>query len=151
MVNGIKLSYSIDPPQVRPQANLGALEDAIRELPIQIDPEELTTHHFAPGLYLRELFIPAGTVLTGKIHRFETMNILLKGSIRVTTDNGMKTLDAPQIFNSKPGTKKAGFAITDTTWLNVHPTEETDLKEIEREFIIPEHLALGEESSYELG
>ena len=29
------------------------------------------THHFSKDLYARELFIPAGTLLVGKIHKHE--------------------------------------------------------------------------------
>ena len=108
-------------------------------------------HYFAPGVYVRELMIPAGTILTGKIHRHETMNILISGTITVTTDDGMQTLTGPLIFNSKPGTKKAAYAETDTLWLNVHPTELTDLEEIEEEFIAPSFEALEQEKQACLG
>jgi hypothetical protein len=118
------------------------LEQAIRELPEQLDLNDLTKHHFAPGIYVRELFIPAGTVLTGKIHRHEIMNILVSGTIRVTTDSGVKELTGMKIYNSPPGMKKAAFAVTDTIWLNIHPTKETDLVKIEEEFIAPSFEAL---------
>ena len=115
------------------------LEAAIKELPqVELD----TKHHFSPGIYVRELFIPAGVVLTGKIHRHELMNILVSGTIRVTTDDGVKDLTGPKIYNSAPGMKKAAVAITDTIWLNIHPTEETDLEKIEMEFIAPSFEAL---------
>lgn len=113
------------------------LEKAIKGLPEQLDLDALTSHHFAPGIYVRELFIPAGTVLTGKIHRHETMNILVSGTIRVTTDDGVTELTGMKIYNSPPGMKKAALAVTDTIWLNIHPTEETDLVKIEEEFIAP--------------
>ena len=118
------------------------LERAISELPNQLDLNDLTKHHFAPGIYVRELFIPAGTILTGKIHRHEIMNILVSGTIRVTTDDGVKELSGMKIYNSQPGTKKAAVAVTDTIWLNVHPTKETDLVKIEEEFIAPSFEAL---------
>lgn len=123
-------------PAVQPsREQLRELEDEIRKLP----PAALVeTHHFADGIYGRELFIPAGTVLTGKVHIHSTLNILVKGDITVTTPEGMKRLQAPAVFVSPPGCKKAGFAHTDTIWINVHPTEETDLARIEQQFIEPE-------------
>lgn len=113
-----------------------ALEGEIAKLP----PAELVeTHHFAHGVYGRELFIPAGTVLTGKIHRDSTLNILLQGTIRVTGEDGrISEMSAPAVFVSPPGCKKVGFAITDTRWINVHPTKLTDLAAIEAKFIVPE-------------
>lgn len=122
------------------------LEEAIKELPAQVDLDELTSHYFAPGIYVRKLFIPAGMVLTGKIHRHEIMNILVSGTIRVTTDDGIKELSGLQIYNSPPGMKKAALAMTDTIWLNIHPTEETDLVKIEKEFIAPSFEALENET-----
>ena len=113
------------------------LEQAISELPDQIDLDPLTSHYFAPGIYLRELFIPAGTALVGKIHRHELMNILVSGTIRVTTDDGVQEFTGPKIYNSAAGSKKAGLALTDTIWINIHPTTETDLAKIEEEFIAP--------------
>ncbi len=125
------------------------LEQAIGSLPEQIDLDQYTQHHFAPGIYVRELFIPAGTVLTGKIHRHELMNILVSGTIRVTTDEGVKELTGPKIYNSAPDMKKAAYAVTDTIWLNIHPTEETDIMKIEKEFIAPSFETL-EHSTKEL-
>lgn len=127
------------------------LEQAIIEQLEPVDLDRHTQHHFAPGVYVRELFIPAGTVLTGKIHRCELMNILVSGTIRVTTDDGVKELTGPQIFNSQAETKKAGFAVTDTIWLNVHPTNLTDLEEIEEVFIAPSFAALEQEKKLCLG
>lgn len=119
-------------------ADLKALERAIVD---NCEPAELKeTHHFADGIYGRELFIPAGTVLTGKIHLHSTLNLLIQGDITVTTPDGMKRIQAPAVFVSAPGTKKAGYAHTDTIWVNVHPTKLTDLDAIEAKFIVPEKL-----------
>lgn len=96
------------------------------------------THHWADGVYCREMFIPAGTVLTGKMHKTSTINILLSGEITVTTPDGVKRIKAPYIFTSDAYTKKAGYAHTDTIWVNVHPTKLKDLQAIESKFIQPE-------------
>lgn len=96
------------------------------------------THHFAEGVYGREMSIKAGTMLTGKVHRFSTLNILLEGDITVTTPDGMRRIQAPAVFVSPPGCKKVGYAHADTRWINVHPTKLTDLSAIEAKFIEPE-------------
>ena len=103
------------------------------------------THHFADGVYGREMFIPAGTLLTGKIHRFSTLNILAQGEIAVTNEDGaVRVLKAPAIFVSPPGCKKVGYAITDTVWVNVHPTRIQDVAAIEQKFIVPEQPLIGQ-------
>lgn len=128
----------VDLPKDPSYAELKALEQAIAD---NCEPAALEeTHHFADGIYGRELFIPAGTVLTGKIHRHSTLNLLIQGDITVTTPEGMKRIQAPAVFVSPPGTKKAGYAHTDTRWVNVHPTKITDLAAIEAKFIVPEEL-----------
>jgi hypothetical protein len=97
--------------------------------------EILTTHYFAEGLYAREIFIPKGVLLTGKIHKTEHLNILSKGDITVWTEDGMKRLKSPYTLVSKPGTKRVGFAHEDTIWTTIHATKETDLEKLELELI----------------
>ena len=92
-------------------------------------------HHFAKGQYARELFIPKGVCLIGKIHKCEHLNIISKGDITVLTETGMKRIIAPYTFVSRPGTKRVGLAHADTVWVTIHATEETDLEKIEEEVI----------------
>lgn len=103
----------------------------------QMEPE--LTHHFADGVYGRELFIPKGATLVGKIHKHSTLNILLRGKIAVTNaDGAVRVLEGPAVFVSPPGCKKVGHALEDTVWMNVHGTKLTDLAAIEAKFIVPE-------------
>src|ERR1035437_9271642 len=88
-------------------------------------------HYFSPGIYARELFIPAGTLLTGKIHKFEQLNIMSQGDMSVLTESGIKRVQAPFTIVSPAGTKRIAFAHTDTVWTTIHATEETDLDKIE--------------------
>jgi len=115
------------------------LEAALSELP-QIEPE--VRHHFSDGMYARELHIPKGAILTGKIHRKAHLSVISKGDISVLTEHGVKRLKAPCIVESFPGIKRAGYAHEDTVWTTFHATDETDLKKIEAEFIAPSFDAL---------
>ena len=101
-----------------------------------------TTHHFAKGIYAREILIKAGTLLTGKIHKTEHLNIVSKGSITVWTEDGMKRVDAPFTMVSRPGTKRVGYAHEDTVWTTIHATDETDLEKLEAELIAADFDAL---------
>lgn len=127
--------------QLAARNSIQALEDLIMSLPEedQVDPDKLTDHYFAPGIYARMLFVPAGTAVVGKIHKHETMNIVCKGKISVLTEDGSITIEGPCILNSTPGIKKVGYAIEDTWWINVHATEEKDLSNIENEFIAKDY------------
>jgi hypothetical protein len=110
------------------------LEAAMLEHP-QVEMEVI--HHFSKGIYARELRIPKGTVLTGKIHRHEHLNIISAGDITVMTESGMQRIRAPHTLLSLPGIKRAGYAHEDTVWTTIHATEETDLVKLEQMFIAP--------------
>lgn len=119
-------------------AQIRALAEAISASTELIEFEDLTRHHFADGVYGRELHIPAGAVLVGKMHRHATLNVLAAGEISVSTPEGIQRLRAPAIFTSPAGGMKVGYAHTDCVFLNVHPTDETDLAKIEAEHIVPD-------------
>ncbi|HDR9078190.1 TPA: hypothetical protein QDA98_000740 [Burkholderia vietnamiensis] len=103
------------------------LEAEVSKLPQAACP---VWHHFAPGLYARQMFIPAGTVLTGAVHKTEHLCIV-SGDIDVTTDDGVRRITAQQlIIKSAPGAKRAGFTHADTFWTTVHATDETDLDKL---------------------
>lgn len=105
----------------------------------EIDEGEApVTHHFAPNVYMRQMDAPAGSLVVSKMHRTEHMNILLKGSLTVVTEDGIQHLVAPMVIKSKPGTKRIGYFHEDTTWITIHPTQLTDVDEIEKEVIVPE-------------
>lgn len=95
-------------------------------------------HHFAPGIYLREMHMPHGAVITGKIHKTEHYCILTKGSVTVVTEGGRKDYSAPAVIHSMPGVKRALHAHEDSVWVNVHhnPTDERDLEKIDDLFVV---------------
>lgn len=95
-------------------------------------------HHFAPGVYMRQMNAKAGTLVVSKMHRTEHMNILLTGSLTVATENGIELLKAPLVIKSIPGTKRIGYFHEDSSWITVHPTRTTDLDLIEQQVIVPD-------------
>lgn len=93
-------------------------------------------HHFAPGSYAREMFLPAPMTVVGKIHKHAHVNVISQGCVLVFTEHeGVRMLKAPCTFVSTPGTKRVVHVIEDTVWTTVHVTDKTDLAEIEREVI----------------
>jgi hypothetical protein len=118
-----------------------ALQDIMLDVPKeeQIDVEAMTSHHFAPGVYAREYFIPAGSLVIGKIHKTEHFNIICKGKCSVSTEDGPMVLEGPCVTVSRAGVKKAVYAFEDTTWITIHVTEETDPDKIEKEVIAKDY------------
>ncbi len=97
-----------------------------------------TSHRFAKGIYAREILIPAGTLLTGKIHKTQHLNIISQGCIDVWTEGEpVRRLRAPFSFVAEPGTRRVGLAIENTVWTTIHATTETDLDRLETELIEP--------------
>jgi len=105
------------------------------------------THHFAPGVYAREMFLPAGQTIVGKIHKHAHLNIVSKGVVIVSTEEGSKELKAPCVFTSYAGTKRAVHIKEDAIWITIHVTDKTDLKEIEKELIAASFDDLPEEKT----
>lgn len=116
------------------EATMLQMTDHLIDLPLR--------HIFTKGMYAREITIPAGVTLTGKIHRTDHINVLSKGDITVWTEEGMKRIQAPYTFVAKAGTKRVGYAHTEVVWTTFHATEETDLDKLEAELIAPSFEAL---------
>jgi hypothetical protein len=100
-------------------------------------------HYFAPGVYAREMLIPQGKLIVGKIHRHAHLNIISYGSVKVSTEFGPMAFKGPYTFTSQPGTKRVVYAEEDTLWTTIHVTEETDLEKIEDFVIAPSYEAIG--------
>lgn len=135
------VSEELDKSPLALRDKIEQLEQAMLQMPehqIEIEP----THHFSKGIYAREILIPKGTTLTGKIHRTEHLNIISQGDISVLTEQGIKRIRAPFTMVSLPGTKRVGYAHEDTVWTTIHGTEETDLDKLEAELIAESHAAL---------
>src|SRR5216683_2107503 len=92
-------------------------------------------HYFSYGVYARELFIPKGIMLTGKIHKYPQLNILIKGEMSVLVDEIIKRVKAPFIVESKAGTKRIAIAHEDSIWITILGTNLKNVEEIENEFI----------------
>lgn len=114
---------------------------AIALLP-QCEPPVI--HHFAPGVYMREIRMPRGSLIIGKIHRHAHFNLIPSGDLSVLTESGPRRIVAPYSFVSDPGTKRCGFMHADTTWITVHanPTDERDLAVLEREILLDDFMPL---------
>ena len=113
------------------------LQDAIVYGGLDVGPAACPVqHHFAPGAYGREMTLPAGLVVVGKIHKHAHINVISKGRVQVFTEqDGVLELAAPCTFVSSPGTKRVVHVMEETVWTTVHVTDKTDLAEIEREVI----------------
>lgn len=79
-------------------------------------------HMFAPGVYIREIFMPEDTFIIGKIHKTSHFNEVISGECRVVTPASGKVeyYKAGDIFVSEAGVQKVVYNITDVVWRTVH-------------------------------
>lgn len=95
----------------------------------QEQPECPVRNLFAPGVWLREMTIPAGVYIVGAVHKHEHMAILSKGTVRLSTEAGVVEFTAPATIHSYPGIKRICRALEDAVITTIHhnPTNCTDM------------------------
>jgi hypothetical protein len=109
------------------------------------------TNRFTPGLYIREIFMPKGSLIISKIHKTEHPFIVSKGHAAVwTEESGVVQIKAPHTGITKPGTRRILYIHEDCIWTTFHPTTETDVARIEEQIIEPHDCsqALGDEERF---
>lgn len=126
---GCKVSW------VRPRAGIKQIEEALAALPQADMP---VRHHFTPGLYCREIHMPAGTMATSMEHKTEHPFILSAGVVEVIDSHGnAELLQAPHFGITKPGTKRVLRVLADAVWTTFHATGETDVVKIGEAILVP--------------
>ena len=99
-------------------------------------------HTFGKGCYIREWNSPAGMFVVSKLHKFEHPYFVLKGKISVMTESGVEVIEAPHYGITPAGTKRMLYTHSETQWVTVHVTDETDLEKIEAEIISDDPVSL---------
>lgn len=124
---------------IQQRAYIDTVRDVQKQLSESPDVIDVPVqHHFAPGVYMRQMDAAAGTLVVSKMHRTEHFIMFLKGSCSVLTEDGVELIKAPCVLRTMPGTKRIGYFHEDTSCITIHPTGSTDLEEIEKQVIIPE-------------
>ena len=112
--------------------SLKDLQDAMLSCGSHIDLP--VSHRFINGVYAREIFIPCGVLVAGRIHKTEHISIISQGCVEVVTDNVItgevlrEIYQAPCSFISPVGTKRMVQAVEDTVWTTIHKHDGQHLK-----------------------
>lgn len=117
-----------------------ALELELFKLP---QADIVTEHIFPPGVYERKITIPPWTVLTGAEHKIPYKVRLEAGKIAVTTDDGVKIIEAPCEFDAPAGTQRVGRVFeSEVVWVDIYPNPD-ECQEIlvleDRLYVVPEY------------
>lgn len=95
-------------------------------------------HRFMPGMYVREIFIPKGTVLTSATHKTVHPFVVLSGSISVWSEEEKAVrYDAPHFGVTMPGTRRMLYAHRDTVWLTFHATKRRTPDGVAEDILVP--------------
>lgn len=101
-----------------------------------------TTHKFTDGMYIREIIMPAGSLITSKIHKTEHPYTISLGRVAVSIDgNDWQEIEAPYTGITQPGTRRVLYILEDCVWTTYHRIDEmkssfNDLTESEIEGIV---------------
>lgn len=110
------------------------------EVAMQFAPLDLPLkHYFSPGIYLREMFIPAGAMLSSLVHLTDYNFVVSMGAINIADGEEITTILAPYTGESKAGVRRFGYALQDTIWTSIHhnPDNCRDLDELEKRLFKP--------------
>lgn len=130
-----------------PQPALPTREQIVRlqsEMLAHATAQPIPQHHFAPGMYMRELTVPKDMLIVGKTHRHAHFLFVMAGRAVVVSEFGGEIVEAGYFGISVPGVKRVVYALEDTLFLTVHANKDDsqDLEVIEAEHIVPETLGL---------
>ena len=124
--------FEVQPPQMMRQ-KVELLQEELSKLP-QYEPE--TKHYFHGGMYCREVFRHAGVLVVGAVHKKEHFYLIVSGTVAITDGEGnVQEVTGPHLFQSKPGTKRAVYAVTDALCMTFHAIEATTVEEAEAELV----------------
>jgi hypothetical protein len=126
----------VEPSKPQTVSRLQELEACLASMPQTEMPLE---HFFTPGLYLRKIFMPAGTLVVSRRHKTEHPFMVLQGIADVFDEHGefVERVKAPHVGVTNPGTLRILVIQDDSVWATAHVTDLTDPDEIVE--LITEH------------
>jgi len=93
-------------------------------------------HRFGPGVYIREVTIPGGTLWVGHEHTMDHLCVVLKGETDLLTEDGsFITIPEGTTFVGHPG-RKTGLAKSELVLCNIFSTRETNMKVLESQIFV---------------
>ena len=108
----------------------------IEDISLKERNEYIVTNVIADGVLARTVLMPKGEIVVGEIHKYESINILVKGELKVWVNGEVKHLKAPYMIKSDANTRKVAYILEDTVWTSIHRVNSEDLEEIEEDIIV---------------
>ena len=108
--------------------------EQLLSLGVTTEPEHSYLHSFASGVYARTYIGEAGTHGVSRRHRFDTINILSAGHLRIINtadEHDIADYVAPAVWISPKGTERAVMVLEKCAWTTVYAMDECPIDEIE--------------------
>ena len=81
-------------------------------------------HRFTDGMYIREIYMPAGSLWTSKIHKTEHPYVVSLGKVAVSIDaKEWENIEAPYTGITNIGTRRVLYILEDCIWTTFHRIE----------------------------
>ncbi len=96
-------------------------------------------HKFIGKTYVREIFMPAGTLICSKIHNTHHPFFILKGKVSVkVNETDWELIEAPFSGETFPGTRRILYIHEDCIWATIHALEagETTHEQVEERILL---------------
>lgn len=114
------------PRRIAARAAIEKLEQLSREksdgntVDVSVSTEFSDKHEvFGAHMATRSVAVPAGGVVVGAVHKYPTLNVLMKGRVLMVSEHGKRMLVAPCMYMQEANTKKAGWVLEDCILTNV--------------------------------
>lgn len=97
------------------------------------------THFFQPGVYVRQVVMPAGSFIIGKCHKTEHLNVIQNGKLKVIVGDFLYDINGPCVLSSGEGINKILLIEEETSWITIHqnPSNLRDIEELEGMLVFP--------------
>lgn len=137
---------SIASREVIKEAPRNPVADLIESLKDAPQLEAPVQHLFSDGIYMREIRMPADSIVIGHPHKTRHWNIILSGRAIVSIDGVSQEIVGPCRFESHEGAQKCLHVLEEMVWITVHPnpSNSQDLARIEESMVILDQDTLAE-------
>ena len=97
--------------------------------PFEFDPK--IQHHFAAGLYARQMHLPQGKCALSHKHKYAHFSILASGNCIVKTDDSETEYHAPACVMIEKDKNHSIFAKSDVVWFCIHAADVAEVDDID--------------------
>lgn len=87
-------------------------------------------HFFSDGIYVRQITMPGGAFVKGKVHKTKHLNVVIRGKVLMLDSDGtinvIHATKHPVTFESEAGVSKLLYIHEETVWQTIHTNEENE-------------------------